>query len=456
LSLSETVKRKEKKFVATEGGSRIEFESAGFNDGNWASITVENEQVLTREQASRGINVIVLDGRTHKVIHRKTYDTWGKQDDVKAMIEDSKKTPKGSVVIAVVKDGASRLLTPEAKKFFIKMGSEEIKALGEREGWGFVGVFGTKAKVFGEQRGAKVRATMVLGYSKAVKEKVKKPAKVEGGSRFEVHSAGKTVGNFAKIMVNNEVVPTCKDDKGCRGLNVVATDPFTHKIILTKSYDTFGNGNASADFLNDVKALPEGAIILSAVKDEASKRLSAKAKKFFEKMGSQQVDALGFRHSWAFIGVKGQEAYTEEISGTEAIGTGAILGYAKKVKHYKKETKISGGSKIEVHSAGYKHGNYARVLVNEKEVFTNKEAGRGINIFALDFETHKGIFKGKYDTFGNGNASGNLLKDFKDKLPQFCIVVASVKDEASTKLSKEVKGLFTELGSKTIKNLKFR
>jgi len=49
LSLSEPVKKEEKKLVAREGGSRIEFESAGFNDGNWASVTVGNEQVLTRE-----------------------------------------------------------------------------------------------------------------------------------------------------------------------------------------------------------------------------------------------------------------------------------------------------------------------------------------------------------------------------------------------------------------------
>jgi hypothetical protein len=50
--------------------------------------------------------------------------------------------------------------------------------IGNKEGFGFVGVFGTKQKVFGEQRGAKVRAAMTLSYSKAVKQKVNKPAPV--------------------------------------------------------------------------------------------------------------------------------------------------------------------------------------------------------------------------------------------------------------------------------------
>lgn len=247
MSFSETVKKTRRKFVATEGGSRIEFESAGFNDGNWASVTVENETVLSREEAKRGINVVILDGRTHKVLFKKSYDTWGDKDSIKAMIEDSKKTPRGAVVIAAVKDEASRLLTDEAKKFFVKMGSEEIKNLGNREGWGFVGVFGLGRgqKVFGEQRGAKVRAAMTLSYSKAVKERRRKPAKVEGGSRFEVHSAGFKFGNFAKIMVNNEVVKTCKNEKGCRGLNVVAADPFSHKILFAKAYDTYASEKAS-------------------------------------------------------------------------------------------------------------------------------------------------------------------------------------------------------------------
>lgn len=49
-----------------------------------------------------------------------------------------------------------------------------------------------------------------------------------------------------------------------------------------------------------------------------------------------------------------------------------------------------------------------------------------------------------------------MLSDFKEKLPEYCIVVAGVKDEASKRLSNDVKGLFRDLGSKTISNLKFR
>jgi len=298
---------------------------------------------------------------------------------------------------------------------------------------------------------------MTLGFSKPIKKKVRKPERVEGGSRFEVHSGGFAAMDFSKIMVNNEDVATCKDPKGCRGLNVVMVDAFTHKILHAENYDTHGDVNNSGRLLEVARSMEEGTIFLVSVKGDAAQNLGGKVKRFFRVMGSEHVDALGVGDSWAFVGVKGQKAFVEERgTGEEPVGTGAILGYAKKVKHYKKTTKISGGSKIEVHSAGYVSGNEARVLINEKEVFTNKEANRGINLVALDFETHKVVYKNSYDTFGGAAASAQLVKDYKEKLPEFCIVVAAVKDEASRKLSKEVKELFGSLGSNAIKNLKFR
>jgi hypothetical protein len=93
------------------------------------------------------------------------------------------------------------------------MGSAEIKTLGAREGWGFIGISGLRkgSYVFGEQKGANVRAAMTLGYAKKVKKTVRKASKVEGGSRFEVHSAGRANGNYAKILLNGEQIPTSQD-----------------------------------------------------------------------------------------------------------------------------------------------------------------------------------------------------------------------------------------------------
>jgi len=299
---------------------------------------------------------------------------------------------------------------------------------------------------------------MTLSYSKPIKKKVRKPEKVEGGSRFEVHSGGAEHGNFSKIMINHETIATCKTEGGCTGLNVVAVDAFTHKIIAQSVYDTTSDEAAPSRFMEMAKGTGEGTIFLVSIQGHAI-NMSQAMKAFFAKMGSAHITALAPGDSWAFVGVKGQEAFTEERGTTDPVGTGAILGYAKRIKHYKKETKITGGSKIEVHSAGKdgKGGDwYARVLINEKEVFTNKEAKRGLNLVALDFETHKVVFKATYDTHGKNEASTQLLSDFKEKLPEYCIVVVGVKDEAQNRLSSDVKRLFKSLGSKAISNLRYR
>jgi len=51
------------------------------------------------------------------------------------------------------------------------MGSQEIKALNFREGWGFIGVYGMPANslVYGEQRGPSIRAAMTLSFTRTVK-----------------------------------------------------------------------------------------------------------------------------------------------------------------------------------------------------------------------------------------------------------------------------------------------
>jgi len=45
------------------------------------------------------------------------------------------------------------------------------------------------------------------------------------------------------------------DASGSRGLNLVALDARTHKILMAKSYDTYGRSNASGDLIKDFKRI---------------------------------------------------------------------------------------------------------------------------------------------------------------------------------------------------------
>jgi hypothetical protein len=101
-------------------------------------------------------------------------------------------------------------------------------------------------------------------------------------------------------------------------------------------------------------------------------------------------------------------------------------------------TKVTGGSKISVESAGFTTGNYARIQVNDKDVLAKNEAKRGLNMVALDFVTHKVNFKKTYDTYSDISASNALIEDF-EKLPAYSIVIIAVKDEASKRFEKKAR-----------------
>lgn len=98
------------------------------------------------------------------------------------------------------------------------------------------------------------------------------------------------------------------------------------------------------------------------------------------------------------------------------------------------------------------------VEVNGKLVFPNSKAKRGINIVALCFNTHNLLYTGSYDTYNSSSESTRLVNDLKDvtKIPKSCVIVATVKDEASNNLSTDCKNIFKSMGSNEIQNLGYR
>jgi len=341
--------------VKVEGGSKIEVHSAGFTDGNYALVKVNEKEMLTREEAKRGFNMVALDFETHKLIHKKSYDTYGDEAASAALLEDLKNLPNFSVIIVGIKDEGSRKLSKDVKGFFKEMGSKEVKHIAFREGWAFIGIKGLKGKMT-EKRGMAVGTGQILGYGKITKKVVTKRVKkstsskttkttttkssssetetkkvvkqvaekVKGGSRLEVQSAGFKGGNYAIVNVAGKMHVSKETAKN--GINVVALDATTHKLILNKDYDTSRDSGASAKFIEDFKNLPAASVILVAVKNEASKLLSTEAKEVFGSMGSVEVYNLGLAEGWAFIGVKGQKIFVEKRG--DIVGTGAIMSYA--------------------------------------------------------------------------------------------------------------------------------
>jgi hypothetical protein len=118
-----------------------------------------------------------------------------------------------------------------------------------------------------------------------------------------VQSAGIYGGNFAKIVVDGE---DYSPDK--RGYNIAVIDPTTGEVEKVENFDTRSDERGKffaqkmAEFLEDI---PDGKIVVCAVKDEGSKYLSATCVQALKRIGAN-LDLRGFkRFSHAIIGVKG-------------------------------------------------------------------------------------------------------------------------------------------------------
>lgn len=160
------------------------------------------------------------------------------------------------------------------------MGSAEINHLASREGWAFIGVKGQQNG--NEKRGGMSELGLILGYAKRVK-KTRTREEIAAGSSIEIYSAGRSAGQkdgpnvYAEIRINGEFVVTKQNSK--RGINMVVLNGPDHKILLNKSYSTFTTRrDESAELVADFKKIPNGSVILVAVKDGAAKNFSKDAR----------------------------------------------------------------------------------------------------------------------------------------------------------------------------------
>ena len=117
---------------------------------------------------------------------------------------------------------------------------------------------------------------------------------------IKVESAGLSDGNYARATVNS--VPVMEQH---RGHNLVVISSNSGEVITNRSFDTWDSpdeANAMESFIN---SLSEGMYVLCAIKDDGSYNMTEAAYQALESIGSQYCRDVGFRDSWAIVGVKG-------------------------------------------------------------------------------------------------------------------------------------------------------
>ncbi|XP_034381896.1 protein FAM3C [Cyclopterus lumpus] len=109
-------------------------------------ICLEDKLVMSavKNNVGRGVNIVLVNGRTGEVIKTDFFDLWG--GDVAPFIKFLKGIAEGTVVMMASFDDLSTKLNDEAKKLIADLGSSVISNMGFRDNWVFVGGKGIKTK----------------------------------------------------------------------------------------------------------------------------------------------------------------------------------------------------------------------------------------------------------------------------------------------------------------------
>ena len=111
----------------------IRVESAGFEAGNYANITVCGVKVVVQKNCNghyRGLHIVVINPNNGVVETAKVFDTYESSKEFEEFID--KPLPIGHIVVAACKDECSNHLSHEAKMWFCNMGANEIWFLTHR------------------------------------------------------------------------------------------------------------------------------------------------------------------------------------------------------------------------------------------------------------------------------------------------------------------------------------
>lgn len=99
----------------------ITIEAAGMMGGDYVRIKVNEQQV---SKQGRGYNVITIDPVTGKVLGSQVFDTFGSENESARMARFLEAQTKGTIVVAAVKDDASKSLTMEAVNALRSIGAQ--------------------------------------------------------------------------------------------------------------------------------------------------------------------------------------------------------------------------------------------------------------------------------------------------------------------------------------------
>ncbi|XP_032239903.1 uncharacterized protein LOC5514394 isoform X2 [Nematostella vectensis] len=114
---------------------KVGVKGGGLEHGDYMSIVIDDKQYCNN---SHGVNIVVLEMLTFKVLHVFSYETSRDLSAVCRMVEDIGRIPVGAIVVLGVRGEANHCMTDDAQEAFRELGVENFN-FKTGQMWGFVG-----------------------------------------------------------------------------------------------------------------------------------------------------------------------------------------------------------------------------------------------------------------------------------------------------------------------------
>ncbi|CAI5668367.1 protein FAM3C isoform X1 [Oreochromis niloticus] len=119
---------------------------------------------------------------------------------------------------------------------------------------------------------------------------------------FYIHSGAANVVPPAICVQNKLVLGTALNNAG-GGINIVILNGKTGEVLKTDHYNMY-SGDVKP-FIELLKSIERGSIVIMASYDEPSTKLNDELKNLIAELGSSHIHSLGYRDNWVFVGGKG-------------------------------------------------------------------------------------------------------------------------------------------------------
>jgi hypothetical protein len=126
---------------------------------------------------------------------------------------------------------------------------------------------------------------------------------------------------LAEIYLNSQkMIPY----SGRRGLNLAIIDQNSGQLLDIAQFDTYESTTEADSMARYIQKLPTGRLVLAAIRDDGSAKMTEQAYLAFESLGSKYIRQVNFRDSWALIGQKGVTSSDFYQEAHQAAGSGAV------------------------------------------------------------------------------------------------------------------------------------